>query len=188
MFIFGYPMRPGVQFHMSAGERVKRFRRFIRKARVDTLQVLLAVPLPGTELRRRLEEQNRIYPGEHIGWEYYDGNFPLFEPDEPLTAEQMQASIRKIMGRFYRFGHFLSVGLNILLFPAIVLRLPDLKAGWRRWSRKWWNSLTRVAGWRIIKKWTRQFREGNFSEKLAEGKRDLGSSGRKESPRLPDSR
>jgi radical SAM superfamily enzyme YgiQ (UPF0313 family) len=186
MFIFGYPMRPGVEFRMSARERVKRFRRFIRKARIDTLQVLLPVPLPGTELRRRLMEQNRVYSAEHLGWEYYDGNFPLFEPDPPLTAEEMQASIRKIMGRFYRFSHFLMVGLNVLSFPALVLHLHNLKAGWRSWSRRWWNSLMGVAGWRIIRKWTAQFRKGDFASKLAEAKQDLKSAGTQDSPPSPD--
>jgi radical SAM superfamily enzyme YgiQ (UPF0313 family) len=156
---------------------VKRFRRFIRKARIDTLQVLLPVPLPGTELRRRLEEQKRVYPIEHLGWEYYDGNFPLFEPDPPLTAEEMQASIRRIMGRFYRFSHFLMVGLNVLSFPALVFHLHDLRSGWRRWSRRWWNSLMGVAGWHIIRKWTAQFRKGAFDEKLAAAKQRLASAG-----------
>jgi len=188
MFIFGYPMRPGVEFRMSAQERVKRFRRFIRKARIDTLQVLLPVPLPGTELRRRLKEQNRIYSTEHVGWEYYDGNFPLFEPDEPLTAEEMQASILQIMGRFYRFGHFLWVGLNILSFPAIVLYLHDLRVGWHRWSHRWWNSLMGVAGWHIMGKWTAQFRKGSFAGKLAEAKRDLKSANGQESSPSPGGR
>ena len=183
MFIFGYPMKPGVEFRMSARERVKRFRRFIRKARIDTLQVLLPAPLPGTELRRRLMEQNRIYPTRHVGWEYYDGNFPLFEPDEPVTAEEMQAAVRTIVSRFYRFSRFFSVGLNVLSFPAIVLHLHNPKAGWRRWSHRWWNSLMGVAGWHIIKKWTAQFRKGPFSQKLAEAKRDLKSAnGRESSP------
>jgi len=186
MFIFGYPMKPGVDFKMTARERVKRVRRFIRKARIDTLQVLLPVPLPGTELRRRLQEQNRIYSTKHVGWEYYDGNFPLFEPDEPMTAEEMQASIRKIMGRFYRGSRFLSVGLNILSFPVIMLHLHDLKAGWQRWSRRWWNSLMGVAGWRIIKKWTAQFRKGTFADKLAEAKLDLKSANAQEPSHSPD--
>ena len=186
MFIFAYPMRPGVEFRMSGQERVRRFRRFIRKTRIDTLQVLLPVPLPGTELRRRLNEQNRIYPTRRLGWEYYDGNFPLFEPDEPLTAEQMQASIRKIMARFYRFSHFLMVGLSILSFPALVLHLHNLRVGWRRWSHRWWNSLMGVVGWQIIRKWTAQFSKGGFEARLAEAKRDLASANARESSQSPD--
>ncbi|MFA5388803.1 MAG: radical SAM protein, partial [Candidatus Omnitrophota bacterium] len=98
MFIFGYPMPEGVDFRMSAEERVKRFRAFISKAKIDTIQVLLPGPLAGTELRKRLEKHNRIYPIEDIGWEYYDGNFSLFEPDEPMSPEDMQAAAKKIMG------------------------------------------------------------------------------------------
>ncbi len=177
MFIFGYPMQPGHEFHMEAGERVKRFRRFIRKARIDTVQVLLPVPLPGTELRRRLAGQNRVYSTRHVGWEYYDGNFPLFEPDAPLTAEELQASIRRIMGRFYRFTHVFSVGLNVLSFPGIVLHLHNLRAGWQRWSHRWWNSLVGVAGWRIIRKWTERFRKGSFTQKLGHARDALHGSG-----------
>jgi hypothetical protein len=33
-----------------------------------------------------------------------------------------------------------------------------------------------VAGWRIIQKWTAQFRKGGFSQKLAEAKRALKSA------------
>ena len=176
MFIFGYPMKPGVEFRMTAQERVKRFRRFIRNARIDTLQVLLAGPLPGTELRRRLAEENRLYSPQYVGWEYYDGNFPLFEPDPPLTAEEMQASVRKIMAGFYRADRFLSVALNILSFPAIVLYLHNLKVGWHRWSHRWWNSLTGVAGWHIIQKWTAQYNEGAFRQKVAQARQNLKSA------------
>ena len=42
---------------MPAQDRVRHFRRFIRKGKIDTVQVLLPVPLPGTETdRRRLEQ------------------------------------------------------------------------------------------------------------------------------------
>jgi radical SAM superfamily enzyme YgiQ (UPF0313 family) len=104
MFIFGYPAGTDSGFVMSVEERVKRFRRFIRRAGIDSVQVLLPVPLPGTELRQRLERQNRIYPLQEVGWEYYDGTFPLFEPDLPLTAEDLQRAGRRIMSRFYRFA------------------------------------------------------------------------------------
>ncbi len=77
MFIFGYPLKEGVNFKMSARERKKRFKNFIRKAKIDTVQILLPTPLSGTELRRRLAMQNRLYLLQDVGWEYYDGNFSL---------------------------------------------------------------------------------------------------------------
>lgn len=92
MFIFGYPLNEGASFTMTAEERARHYLAFIRAARLDTIQVLLAVPLPGTRLSERLERQNRIYDTADVGWEYYDGNFPIFEPDAPLTPENMQAA------------------------------------------------------------------------------------------------
>jgi radical SAM superfamily enzyme YgiQ (UPF0313 family) len=173
MFIFGYPRAEGVNFNMPVKERVKYFRSFIKRAKIDTIQVLLPVPLPGTELRRRLERQNRIYPTEDVGWEYYDGNFPLFEPDEPGSAEQMQRSIRQIMGRFYQFKYMFLITASIFSFPGLVLFLHNFKLGWSRWYRPWRNRLIRFGGWITIRKWTLQFRDSDFSQRLQKAKEHL---------------
>jgi radical SAM superfamily enzyme YgiQ (UPF0313 family) len=166
MFIFGYPLKAGQKFEMPADERMNRYRHFIHKAKIDTVQVLLPVPMPGTELWRRLQEQNRIYPLADIGWEYYDGNFPIFEPDEPLTAKQIQRCAKKIMGRFYQFKYMFFVALNIFSFPTLVFFLHNIKLGWRRWYRNWHNYLTRFVGWVTFRKWTIAFKKNNFIQKL----------------------
>jgi radical SAM superfamily enzyme YgiQ (UPF0313 family) len=173
MFIFGYPMRDGQHFHMHVDERVRRFRRFIRRARLDTVQVLLPVPLPGTELTRRLRAEGRVYSTECVGLEYYDGNFPLFEPDEPLTPVGMQAGIRRIMGRFYRPQHMLSIAGSIVSFPALVFWLHRLRAGWHGWSRRWWTNVYRTGGWLTLRRWTAAFNKGSFPAKIAEAQRRL---------------
>lgn len=175
MFIFGYPMREGADFGMGATERVRRFRKFIRKAKVDTVQVLLPVPLPGTELRSRLERHNRVYPLGRIGWEYYDGNFPLFEPDEPLTAEEMQRSIHRIMGCFYRLGHMFLIGLHTLAFPTFLFHFHNVKTGWRNWSRQWWNNVFRFGGWRILRRWRGEAKRERFPEKLLQAKETVAA-------------
>ena len=173
MFIFGYPSAGGSDFEMSAKERLTRTKRFIRKARIDTVQVLLPVPLPGTELRKRLEKQNRIYPLENIGWQYYDGNFPLFEPDQPMTAEQMQTSTQKIMGKFYKFRYMFMVGLHIFLFPSLIFFFHNLKSGWRKWYHSWRISIIRFGGWIIMREWTSAFKKNQFLLKLQKAKLDL---------------
>ena len=173
MFIFGYPLKEGTHFKMPAMERVKRFRQFINKAKIDTIQVLLAGPLPGTELRRRLIKQNRVYPIEDVGWEYYDGNFPLFEPDEPMSAEEMQASVRKIMGKFYQFKYMFMIGLNIFSFPALIFFLHNVKLGWRKWYRPWRNTLARFGGWIIMRRWASQLKKDSFFERLQKAKEHL---------------
>ena len=175
MFIFGYPLKGGTSLHMPVRERIRRYRNFIRKARIDTIQMLLPVPLPGTALRRRLEEQNRIFPVEEVGWEYYDGNFPLFEPDDPMTADEMQRAIRGIMAKFYRFRYAFFIGWNALSFPALVFFLYDIREGWKKWYRSWRNSLVRFAGWLIMRKWIGEFKKGDFPGKLQRAQKQLRS-------------
>ncbi|MBU4376653.1 MAG: B12-binding domain-containing radical SAM protein [Candidatus Omnitrophica bacterium] len=170
MFIFGYPSAEGVKFSMTARERMRHFKNFIRKAGIDTVQILLPVPLPGTEFRRRLEAANRLYPLQNIGWEYYDGNFPLFEPDEPLTAEEIQDSAWGIMNKFYQFKYMLFVVLNLFSFPGIIFFLHNIKAGWRRWYREMRGSIIRVTGWIFLKQWTAAFQKGVFLQKLSKAK------------------
>ena len=177
MFIFGYPIKEGVNFTMSARERIKRFKNFIRKAKIDTIQILLPGPLPGTELRRRLTKQNRLYPLQDVGWEYYDGNFPLFEPDEPMTAEEMQDSIRKIMGKFYQFKYMFMLGLHIFSFPTLVFFLHNIGLGWRKWYRPWRNDLVRFGGWIMMKRWATQFKKDTFLVRLQKAKEHLKVKG-----------
>ncbi|MBN1522076.1 MAG: hypothetical protein JW928_06040, partial [Candidatus Aureabacteria bacterium] len=169
----GYPMKSDIRFSMSAEERVKRFKRFIKKARIDTIQVLLPVPLPGTELRQRLMDKGRVYPLKDIGWEYYDGNFPLIEPDPPLTAEEMQISIRKIMGRFYHIRYLFMFIINIFYFPHIVFYFHNIQFGWKRWYRRWRNYIFRILGSKILKNWTYHLQRGSFPEKVKSAKKHM---------------
>jgi len=176
MFIFAYPMSTNVEFRMAAKERVGYFRKFIKKARIDTIQVLLPVPAPGTELTQRLKAENRIFPKDYIGWEYYDGNFPLFIPDEPLTPEEMQASIRLINGKFYRFWYLFHIGLHIFTFSSLMFYLHDIKKGWEKWHRHWRNALTKFGGWLILRKWIYNLARDKFSSRLVEAKTALAKA------------
>jgi len=173
MFIYGYPLPEGVRLDLSARQRVKRFRSFIRKARIDTIQVLLPVPLPGTELTERLEQAGRIFPRDCIGWKYYDGNFPLFRPDPPLRADDLQAGLDRINGRFYRFRYMFGVAANVLIFPVMVFSLWNIKFGWRKWYRIWRNTLRRFGGWIVLRHWRAAYRKGRFSSRLSRAQQRL---------------
>ncbi|MGE4564077.1 MAG: radical SAM protein [Victivallaceae bacterium] len=166
MFIFGYPAAPGVDFKMSVEDRENAYRSFIRRAKIDTIQILLPVPLPGTELTARLEKQHRIFRREDIGLEYYDGNFQLFEPDAPLNAFETQRAAKRLMKRFYRLNSVFSMLFSLCTFPTLVFALPHLRKTWRLWFRNWRNSLWRLVGWRIIRRWQNSRNIEAFSEKL----------------------
>ncbi|MBF0384722.1 MAG: B12-binding domain-containing radical SAM protein [Candidatus Omnitrophica bacterium] len=170
MFIFGYPLKD-VKLNLTLDERLKAYRTFIKKAKIDTIQILLPVPLPGTEFRKRLEKENRVYPRSEIGWEYYDGNFPLFEPDPPLTAQDLHIAVHKLMGRFYQLKYVFLLGWHVFVFPSLVFFLYNIKMGWKKWYRPWRNALTRFGGWTILKGWKKEFKKSDFSEKLSQAQK-----------------
>ena len=171
MFIFGYPLPPEAKFSMSAMERVSYFKRFIRRAHIDTIQVLLAIPLPGTELTRRLEKDKRIFSRDILGWQYYDGNFPLFMPEAPLTPEETLMAVRRITGAFYRFKEIFAVGFYTVSFPVLVFWLHNLGSGWRKWYRQWRNSVRRFGGWILFRNWLTQFKNDDFIQKLSDAQK-----------------
>ncbi len=186
MFIFGYPHKQSdnhdkTKPSLSLEAKIKKFRAFIKQAKIDTLQILLTVPLPGTELRQRLKKEGRLYPLKQIGWEYYDGQFPLFEPDDGISPEELQRAVKKIMKGFYRFNYLFKIILNIvfhfprLVFPAaltlVTLRARYLIAAFRKWHRLYFRNQTlRFGGYLIVKNWIRKFQKDNFLEKLAKAK------------------
>ncbi len=179
MFIFGYPIKPDQKFTLDAEERIKTFFSFIKKAKIDTIQILLPVPLPGTQMTHRLKDDNRILPRYLIGWEYYDGNFPLFIPDEPMTTHSMYLSFKHIMTRFYRFRYFFAMILNIICFPVIIFSIFNLRRGWSSWYMAWRNNMWRFVGWHILKKWSASFANDDFLARLSLAEKQLDPQNKK---------
>ncbi|MFH1397115.1 MAG: hypothetical protein ABIH27_01000, partial [Candidatus Omnitrophota bacterium] len=65
--------------------------------------------------------------------------------DEPMSAEDMQAAIRNIMGKFYQFNYMFMIGMHIFSFPALIFFLHDIKSGWKKWYRPWRNTISFVS-------------------------------------------
>ncbi len=121
--------RPITPEEMSAKEKIKEFKKFIRKANPDTLQVLLATPIPGTGLYERLQKQGRIYSRSIVSWENYDGGHLCFRPDAPMEAEEVQQDSIKIMKWFYSGWNLWKIPLMIFAFPFVVRNLtPALRS------------------------------------------------------------
>jgi len=178
MFIFGYPKKTKFRHRLTLEEQTRRFFTFIKKAKIDTLQILLTVPLPGTDLRKRLEKEGRIYSQGDIGWEYYDGQFPLFEPDDGITPEELQMAAKRIMGRIYRPGRLLEIIIHILIhFPFMVFlptisivsfRVKYIIKAFIRWKNGYLRKpLMQFGGYIILKKWVKTFNKDKFLESLA---------------------
>lgn len=114
MFIFGYPTFKGSlsKSNISLEERAKEYKRFFKKAKIDTVQIMNAVPLPGSILRTKLEAENRIFPLEMVGWDKYDGLFLCYDPTpEGLDAYDLQNFPKALMTGWY-LGNFMDSKLN----------------------------------------------------------------------------
>lgn len=110
MFIFGYP---GKQISkLTIEQKAKEYLKFFKKARIDTVQVLNAVPLPGSELRHRLEKEGRLIPLETVGWDKYDGLFLCYDPrPEGINVYDLQNLPKALMKKRY-LGGFIYSKLN----------------------------------------------------------------------------
>lgn len=160
MFIFGYPKKNGNKSQKSGKERAEIFSRFIKKAGLDSVQVLHPIPLPGTELRARLEKEGRVFPLEVVPWRKYDGNTVCFIPDDMTVREFQELPIR-IMKRFYGFSSFFRLCLRTFLFP-----FDYLLRGWNAWHAGWKRDFVRYFGHRLVVAWQKKQKEEKFVEKL----------------------
>ncbi len=114
MFIFGYPLNknaPRSSFY-TIKQRAEFYKEFFKKSGIDTIQVLNAVPLPGSELRARLESEGRLLPLSLVGWDKYDGLFLCYDPrPDGLDAFDLQNMPTLLMKKMY-LGGFIRRNLN----------------------------------------------------------------------------
>jgi radical SAM superfamily enzyme YgiQ (UPF0313 family) len=158
MFIFGYPNEEPSK--LSVVEAVKRYKSFIREARISSVQILHPVPLVGTELRARLKSQGRIFPLELVPWKMYDGNYACFQPNN-MSLEELQNTPIELMKWFYSYWSFWRIPFRTLLFP-----IHYLVAGWHNWHYSWLQDLVKYSGHRILAKWFKSRTDKNLIARL----------------------
>jgi len=159
MFIFGYPLK-GTIAVVSAEERMKRLKRFIRQCRLDTIQVLRPIPAAGTDLRSRMEREGKLFPLEIVPWSKYDGSYICYQPND-MTLRELQELPTKIMRWFYSPLSFVRVPLRIPIFllDCFLWRL-------RYWFRDWRNDIAKCGGHLLIQQWLKHYERQSFLKKL----------------------
>lgn len=161
MFIFGYPDKEH-RGTLGAAEMAKRFKAFIRKAKLNSIQILHPVPIVGSDLRVRLENEHRVFPLELVPWSKYDGNYTCFVPENMTLAEHQETPIR-IMRWFYAPLSFLGVTMRTVAFP-----IHYLVAGWRSWHDGWRRHAVKFYGHRLLRRWRKRQQDHSFARKLEE--------------------
>ena len=159
MFIIGYPLKEKKDL-IDAKEIVKRFREFIRKSSLDTVQILLPGPGVGTDLRRRLEKEGRIFPLDLVSWSRYGGNYVCFKPDN-MSVRELQEIPKKLMSRFYNPWSFIRIPLRTIVFP-----IDYLIRGWRYWYRGWYRDVVKYGGYLLLQQRQKKQKGDKFIERL----------------------
>lgn len=118
--------------------------RFAIKQKIDTIQMMILTPLPGTKVYNDLESQQRILSND---WNLYDGQHVVFRP-KLLSARQLQLNVTKVYRRFY------SLSQVFLLLAKLHFR----------------NALFRMMGYLIVRQWLQRNRTMQWlSDKVVPG-------------------
>ncbi len=195
MFIFGYPkeLKPTSEKEpeLTLEQRAKLYEDFFKKARIDTVQVLNAVPIPGTGLRAKLEAEGRLLP---VGWDKYDGQYLCYDPGPDVNAEELQNIPRKLMKKWYlgnvmnrslNYGNWMNWVYNTFGFPALYTKLffhnlaekkkenlfPKRNTFVNAWGdikREWRNLKLKTCGGIITRKWLKAYKESDYPKTLKE--------------------
>ncbi len=194
MFILGYPTFKDSRnkLTMTIRERANRFLEFINRNKIDTVQIVKPVPLPGTILAKKLKEENRLFPLELVDYTKYDGNWLCFEPDEGIDPKEFMEETERILMKFYSFGSLSRLLYQVPLYPMELtcrvlnkmlpqLTNPSKRANIRNLStfiqksftdarreshRKFRNAKMRFGGRVVLEKWKRDFKKERFLETI----------------------
>ena len=89
--------------------------RFAVKQKIDTIQMMILTPLPGTKVYEDLRVQNRIFSYD---WDLYDGQHVVFRPNL-LSARQLQINVIKAYMKFYSLRRSVSLLMKLHFRNAI---------------------------------------------------------------------
>lgn len=101
--------------------------KFALRQKIDTIQMSVLTPFPGTKVHEDLTAQKRIF---NCDWSLYDGQHVVFNP-KLISAKQLQLNVISAYAKFYSLSRSFQ-----LLFKF-----------------KFRNALFRFMGHRIIREW-----------------------------------
>lgn len=107
--------------------------KFAIKQKIDTIQMSILTPFPGTKIHEMLKMQKRIFTKD---WNLYDGQHIVFNP-KLLSAKELQLNLIKAYRKFYSLPRSLSMFLKLRLR----------------------NAVFNLMGYAIIKEWERRNRK-----------------------------
>ncbi len=84
-------------------ETIRETERFARRHRIDSLQLMILTPIPGSRDYQAMVERGRLFTRD---WSLFDGHHAVHEPAR-MTAYEVQAEMMRAMHRFYSVGQMI---------------------------------------------------------------------------------
>lgn len=103
--------------------------KFVIKQKIDTMQMTILTPFPGTKVYEEMEAQKRIFTKD---WSLYDAQHIVFKP-KLLSAQELQLNIIRAYVKFYSIR----------------------KAFYLLFKLRFRNAMMRFMGYAIVKEWQR---------------------------------
>jgi len=97
------------------------------KHKIDTIQMMILTPFPGTQVHEKLQKEKRIFSRD---WSLYDGQNIVFEP-LLLSAQELQMNVVNAYSKFY------SLSRTFLMLTTFRFR----------------NAMFNIMGWSIFRDW-----------------------------------
>ncbi len=114
--------------------------KFALKEKIDTIQMSILTPFPGTKVQEDLKKQERIFSRD---WGLYDGQHIVFRP-KLLSAQQLQSNVLKAYIKFYSLASFFSLLMKL----------------------HFRNAMFRLMGYKIVREWAGRNRKMHWLTKI----------------------
>lgn len=101
--------------------------KFAKRLEIESVQFIMLVPLPGTQVFTSMEEEGRLLSRD---WSYYDGHHVVFKPRKMSFLDLQRETVKATL-RFYSWPQILSRLNRFDLWTMII------RAYGRRYTRKW---------------------------------------------------
>ncbi len=115
--------------------------RFARRLEIDTFQLMVETPLPGTKLWEKVSDAGRLLSDD---WSLFDGHHVVMRPAR-MSPLELQLGVLEAMRRFYSWPAIAASGIASVLGhlpdlaslarPSVARHLPALARA--AWARRW---------------------------------------------------
>ena len=89
--------------------------KFAVNQKIDTIQMSILTPFPGTKINQELETQKRIFSRD---WSLYDGQHIVFRP-KLLAAKELQINVLNAYLKFYSLSRSFTLLFKLRLRNAV---------------------------------------------------------------------